>query len=82
MTKKVIKDINPQIKEKSERDLVFSFDENVLNHSFLGLFNSDEVYSLRQLLVNSIPKEYRKYILMTEGMFTNILTTFTIPELK
>jgi len=74
--------VKPKLKEDSDRDFNVAFDENLINHSLFGLFHSNNVYSLREVFISLIPENIRDIFLLSEGVFTNVLTTYTLPEIK
>lgn len=59
-----------------------AFDENLINHSLLGLFLSENVYSVREAMISLIPEYLRDTILLTEGILTNTFTTYVMPEIR
>lgn len=60
--------------EAFKKDIELVIDENFFNHIALGLFYSQEVYSLREFVQNLVPENYRKFM----NLATMVVTTKTV----
>jgi hypothetical protein len=79
-----LRTITPKLDENSEKDVQIVFDENLVNHVFAFLFNTNQIWGARRFFLEKVAEalgDFKAVINLIEPLFVQFFVSKALPEL-
>jgi len=81
--KETLRRVDPTFSQSDDfrKDVQIVFDENFINHIFLGLFYTNKEYSLREFILEMVPTKFKSYLMMAQSLIQTSTLSYFIPDI-